>query len=141
MKCPLSEKCMNDCKTCTYVRKGDGRESGGKPAVKGVEYDCHMFEVRCRQECVSGGVRRTDKCPYDNYNSNSKKGVTPKGANLMADNNNKSGGNKGNNNGNFTPTFRKYSDMSDSEKACFRQGAKTSENKVKERLGFTKPKN
>jgi len=45
------------------------------------------------------------------------------------------------NGGNFTPTFRKYRDMNDSEKQAFRQGAKTSENKVKERLGFTKPKN
>lgn len=43
-------------------------------------------------------------------------------------------------NGDFQPTFRKYTDMSESEKAAFRQGAKTSENKVKERLGFSKPK-
>lgn len=44
------------------------------------------------------------------------------------------------NNG-FQPTFRKYKDMTESEQAAFRQGAKTSENKVKERLGFTKPRN
>lgn len=43
--------------------------------------------------------------------------------------------------GGFQPTFRKYKDMTESEQAAFRQGAKTSENKVKERLGFTKPKN
>ena len=43
------------------------------------------------------------------------------------------------NNGNFTPTFRKYADMTQSEKDAFRQGAKTSENKVKERLGFIRP--
>lgn len=75
----------------------------------------------------------------------STKGATPKGANKMAKNTNKptaDNGNQNNNSGNnFQPTFRKYSDMSDSEKAAFRQGAKTSENKVKERLGFTKPKN
>ena len=40
----------------------------------------------------------------------------------------------------FQPTFRKYKDMTESEQAAFRQGAKTSENKVKERLGFTKPR-
>jgi hypothetical protein len=49
--------------------------------------------------------------------------------------------NNGSGSGGFTPTFRKYADMSDGEKAAFRQGAKTSENKVKERLGFTKPRN
>jgi hypothetical protein len=43
-------------------------------------------------------------------------------------------------NNNFQPTFRKYNDMSEGEKAAFRQGAKTSENKVKEKLGFTRPK-
>jgi hypothetical protein len=74
------------------------------------------------------------------------KGDTPKGAKSMADN--KKGGkpaapanNGRGNNGGFQPTFRKYADMTDTEKAAFRQGAKTSENKVKERLGFTKPKN
>ncbi len=73
-------------------------------------------------------------------NTNSK-GVTPKGANAMADKKDtkKITPSKANN-GEFQPTFRKYADMSDSEKAAFRQGAKTSENKVKERLGFTKPK-
>lgn len=72
-------------------------------------------------------------------------GATPKGANSMAKNTTKpatDSGNQTNNSGNkFQPTFRKYSDMSESEQAAFRQGAKTSENKVKERLGFTKPKN
>jgi hypothetical protein len=110
-------------------------------AVKGQEYDCPMFEVRCKQPCVSGGLRHTDKCPYDNYNS---KGATPKGANSMADNKKSTGKSTApanNGSGGFTPTFRKYADMSDGEKAAFRQGAKTSENKVKERLGFTKPRN
>lgn len=65
-------------------------------------------------------------------------GAKPKGADTMAKNTSKPAENNGNN---FQPTFRKYSDMSDGEKAAFRQGAKTSENKVKERLGFTKPKN
>lgn len=71
-----------------------------------------------------------------------KSGDKPKGeTKTMADNkkaNNKSA--TANSYGEFQPTFRKYSDMSDGEKAAFRQGAKTSENKVKERLGFTKPK-
>ena len=40
----------------------------------------------------------------------------------------------------FTPTFRKYSDMTEGEQAAFRQGAKTSDNKVKERLGLSKPR-
>ncbi len=144
------------------------------PIKKGVEFDCDMFNVRCKQQCVSGGLRHTDKCPYDNYkqganpkipkgysgtyaknssggdtlimvtSTKSISGDTPKGAKSMA-NDKKSGNNPaangGNGNGNFQPTFRKYADMSDSEKAAFRQGAKTSENKVKERLGFTKPKN
>lgn len=71
-------------------------------------------------------------------------GATPKGAKTMAKNTAKPAANSGNQQSvanNFQPTFRKYSDMNDSEKAAFRQGAKTSENKVKERLGFTKPKN
>ena len=57
----------------------------------------------------------------------------------MADKKNTGGKNTANNNG-FQPTFRKYANMSEGEQAAFRQGAKTSENKVKERLGFTKPK-
>ena len=43
-------------------------------------------------------------------------------------------------NSTFTPTFRKYTSMNEGEQAAFRQGAKTTENKVKERLGLTKPK-
>ena len=43
-------------------------------------------------------------------------------------------------NGNFTPTFKKYNSMNTGEQAAFRQGAKTVENKVKEKLGFTKPR-
>jgi hypothetical protein len=148
----------------------------GIPIKKGVEFDCDMFNVRCKQPCVSGGLRHTDKCPYDNYNSAARTqrpyeeiggvkfydnplvdGVTDKrlfitdpppkkGAKTMAKNTTtpapaNNGG--GNNNGGkpFTPTFRKYNDMTQGEKDAFRQGAKTSENKVKERLGFTKPKN
>lgn len=42
-------------------------------------------------------------------------------------------------NNTFAPTFRKYKSMSESEQAAFRQGAKTTENRVKERLGFKKP--
>jgi hypothetical protein len=41
---------------------------------------------------------------------------------------------------NFQPTFKKYADMTPGEQATFRQGAKTSENKVKERLGFIRPR-
>ena len=108
------------------------------PVKKGVEYDCLMFEVRCKQECVSGGLRRTDKCPYDNYNS--KTGIKPKGAKTMAKNSNKPAANGGQQSSLFQPTFRKYEDMNDGEKAAFKQGCKTSENKVKERLGFVKPK-
>ena len=154
------------------------------PVKKGVEYDCPMFEVRCKQPCVSGGLRRTDKCPYDNYkgastmtnskiptdysatyaknadggytlvsvqreiNTNSKgimpKGAKPKGADTMADNSKKANNKPANGGGRqstfFQPTFRKYADMNDGEQAAFRQGAKTSENKVKERLGFIKPR-
>jgi hypothetical protein len=40
----------------------------------------------------------------------------------------------------FEPTFKKYADMTDGEKACFRQGCKTTENKVKEHIGFKKPR-
>lgn len=40
----------------------------------------------------------------------------------------------------FTPTFRKYKSMNESEQAAFRQGAKTTENRVKEHLGFKRPK-
>lgn len=141
------------------------------PIKKGVEYDCPMFEVRCKQPCVSGGLRHTDKCPYDNYRnevkmanqkipkgyqgtyiksadgsqtlvmvtnekSTTKSGEKPKGATkTMAEKKNSSG--KSYNN--FQPTFRKYADMTEGEQAAFRQGAKTSENKVKERLGFTRP--
>ena len=107
------------------------------PIKKGVAFDCSMFDVRCMQECVSGGLRHTDKCPYDNYNI--KPGVTPKGVNTMADKKSNKPAAPVSGNGDFQPTFRKYADMSDSEKACFRQGAKTSENKVKERLGFIRP--
>lgn len=64
-------------------------------------------------------------------NKSNKKGVTtmaskPK-ANTAANNN-------------FKPDFRKYSDMNSGEQAAFRQGAKTVENKVKENLGFKKPR-
>jgi len=146
------------------------------PIKKGVEFDCPMFEVRCKQECVSGGLRHIDKCPYDNYQkgvnmANSKipkgyqgtyaknadggqtlvmvtkkeaisqSGAMPKGATKTMADNKKSNTNKGKYGGDFQPTFRKYADMNDGEQAAFRQGAKTSENKVKERLGFTKPKN
>lgn len=138
-----------------------------------------MFEVHCNQECVSGGVRHTDKCPYDNYRKqgtstmanqkipkghqgvyakNSSGGDTlimvtseqsimgenPKGAKTMVKNTAKPAAESGNQNkgaSGFQPTFRKYKDMTESEQAAFRQGAKTSENKVKERLGFTKPRN
>lgn len=74
-------------------------------------------------------------------------GAAPKGADTMADKKSTGGkpaadsGNQNSNGNNFKPTFRKYKDMTESEQAAFRQGAKTSENKVKERLGFTKPKN
>ena len=40
----------------------------------------------------------------------------------------------------FTPTFRKYADMTQGEKDAFRQGATTANNGVKERLGLKKPK-
>lgn len=71
-------------------------------------------------------------------------GAKPKGAKTMAKSTVKPAADSGKQNkgtNGFQPTFRKYADMSDGEKAAFRQGAKTSENKVKERLGFTKPKN
>jgi len=43
--------------------------------------------------------------------------------------------------GNFTQTFRSYkTEMNEGEQAAFRQGAKTVENKVKDRLGFMPPK-
>lgn len=144
------------------------------PIKKGVEFDCPMFEVRCKQPCVSGGLRHTDKCPYDNYRkeakmvnqkipkgyqgtyiksadgsqtlvmvtnekSTTKSGATPKGATKTMADNKKNNGGKSGNKYDFQPTFRKYADMSEGEQAAFRQGAKTSENKVKERLGFTRP--
>jgi len=40
----------------------------------------------------------------------------------------------------FTPTFRKYADMSPSEQAAFKQGATTVGNTVKENLGLRKPR-
>ena len=47
-----------------------------EPSIKrGVTFDCDMFNVRCKQECVSGGVRHTSKCPYDNY-----RGLPPRSA-------------------------------------------------------------
>jgi|GEM_PF-6603497 len=142
-----------------------------------------MFDVRCKQECVSGGLRHTDKCPYDNYRKKGadktaspkiptgyqgsflndadgkpvmvmasrtveisekpKRGVTPKGEKAMAKNTNapapaNNGGGK--NGGGFKPTFRKYADMTDDQKECFRQGAKMHENKIKDRLGMLPPK-
>ena len=170
------------------------------PIKKGVEFDCSMFDVRCKQECVSGGLRHTDKCPYDNYRGSAarrpyeeiggvkfydnplvdgvtdtrvfitdaspkiskgyqgtyaknsdggdtlimvttEKSISQKGAKSMAKNTNTPAAPVAANNGSFQPTFRKYADMTQSEKDAFRQGAKTSENKVKERLGFIKPKN
>ena len=140
------------------------------PIKKGVEFDCLMFEVHCKQPCVSGGIRHIDKCPYDNYNGTrnenamanpnipkgyqgvyaknsnggdtlvivtTETGTKTKGAKTMAKNNNTPANSGGNTN--FQPTFRKYADMSQGEKDAFRQGAKTSENKVKERLGFIRP--
>lgn len=71
-------------------------------------------------------------------------GEKPKGAKTMAKSTAKPAADSGNQNkgaNGFQPTFRKYKDMTESEQAAFRQGAKTSENKVKERLGFTKPRN
>lgn len=70
-------------------------------------------------------------------------GAPPKGAKTMAKNTATPTAENGNQNkgaGGFQPTFRRYKDMTESEQAAFRQGAKTSENKVKERLGFTKPR-
>ena len=139
------------------------------PIKKGVEFDCSMFDVRCKQECVSGGIRHIDKCPYDNYNDKrnenamaspkipkgyqgvyadggktlvmvtTEKSISQKGVNSMAKNTNTPAAPVAANNGGFQPTFRKYADMTQSEKDAFRQGAKTSENKVKERLGFIRP--
>ncbi len=43
-------------------------------------------------------------------------------------------------NNNFTPTFRKYADMTDGEKAAFRQGATTVDNGGTERLGLKPPR-
>ena len=62
-------------------------------------------------------------------------GVTPKGAKTMADNRKNSGGGK-----TFQRTFRKYADMTDDQKECFRQGAKMHENKIKDKLGMLPPK-
>ena len=46
---------------------------------RGVPFDCSMFDVRCTQDCVSGGVRHTDKCPYDNYRGlSSRSAASPK---------------------------------------------------------------
>ena len=56
----------------------------------------------------------------------------------MAKNNNSTSQAK--NNSGFTPTFVKYNDMSDREKAIFKQGATTANNNVKERLGLKKPR-
>ena len=42
--------------------------------------------------------------------------------------------------GTFKPTFVPYKTMNTGEQAAFRQGAKTVENKVKDRLGFLPPK-
>ena len=113
-----------------------------KKLIKGEAFDCSMFDVRCKSECVSNNLRITSKCPYDNYNSKPTKinsGNKPKGAKSMAKSNkNTNNHNAGKNS--FTPTFRKYSDMNEGEQAAFRQGAKTSDNKVKERLGLTKPR-
>ena len=36
----------------------------------------------------------------------------------------------------FKPTFRNYKDMNEGEQAAFKQGAKTVENKVKDKLGL-----
>ena len=114
------------------------------PIKKGVPFDCLMFEVRCKQECVENGLRQASKCPYDNY-----KGVSPKGVNAMGNSTNRPApkpapkpapAQTGNGNGGFTPTFRKYADMNSGEQAAFKQGAKTVENKVKQNLGLTKPK-
>jgi hypothetical protein len=44
------------------------------------------------------------------------------------------------NNKPFVPTYLKYTDMTDREKACFRQGANTVTSRVKENLGLKKPK-
>ena len=102
---------------------------------RGVEFDCGMYDVRCTQECASDGLRHTNDCPYDNYNT--------KRSEKMANNSNKNtapanrGG--GNNNG-FTPTFRKLVDMTQGERDAFKQGATTANNGIKERLGLKKPK-
>ena len=52
----------------------------------------------------------------------------------------KTTGTKNTSGSNFTPTFKKYSAMSDGEKACFRQGATTANNSIKEKLGLKKPR-
>ena len=71
-----------------------------------------------------------------NEQTNSKKGV-----NTMAKDTKKPApANSGGNNNGFTPTFRKYSDMSKGEQEAFRQGATTANNGIKERLGLKKPK-
>ena len=102
-------------------------KKGATPVKRGVEFDCSMFDVHCTQECVSGGLRHTDKCPYDNYNTKSNKR-----SDAMAKNNNSGGG--------FQKTFVKYSDMNEREKGIFKQGATTANNNVKERLGLKKPR-
>ena len=126
---------------------------------RGVPFNCSMYDVRCMQDCVSGGIRHTDKCPFDNYISKGKpkipKGyqgtyaknsdggatlimvtseqeISNKGASRMAKNNN--------NSGNFQKTFVKYVDMNEREKGIFKQGATTANNNVKEKLGLKKPR-
>lgn len=72
--------------------------------------------------------------------------TTKKGGKTMADKKetkNTSTGSSGGNNGvrkEFTPTFRKYSDMSQGEQEAFKQGATTANNNIKERLGLKKGK-
>lgn len=43
-------------------------------------------------------------------------------------------------NDNFVPTFKRYEDMSIEEQNAFRQGAKTIENRVKEKIGLKEEK-
>ena len=53
----------------------------------------------------------------------------------------KSNSTKNTSGGNFKPTFIKYKDMTPTEQACFRQGATTANNSVKEKLGLKAPRN
>ena len=136
----------------------------GKRPQRGVEFDCGMYDVRCTQECASGGLRHTSDCPYDNYKGNPKipKGyqgtyaknsdggstlimvtseqkISKKGATKMAKPTTKPA--PANNGGKpFTPTFKKYADMNKGEQEAFKQGASMVNNNVKERLGLKKPK-